>query len=133
MSRVSASVAARYDAAASDGLIVRERGPYIPVPRYTPPGNGWTSWTAAGPARQDVAMENRSYRRMGGTSNTRYPVVDSPTGGAHTNYPQATTVTLRRYVTIPTMRPARQNRLAASSYVGQTYSQTTLPQGVSRA
>lgn len=120
---------ARFNATANDTLIVRERTPYFAQPRYSPPAQGWTNWTTAGPLRPELGMRNMTYRPEEGASRSRFPVVASPTTGLHTNTPNGVSRTVRRYVDgNPQMVPGRIDRLAGSQYQGQTYSQTTVTQ-----
>lgn len=124
---------ARYYGAHNDVGIVRDRTSFFRIPRYHAAGVDHVSWTEAGPLRPELhGGRNMSWRRVPGWSNSRFPVVDSPTTGMHTNGPQATDRTVRRYVTVPQMRPARVNRLSGSRYYGQTYSQTTVTQAGQR-
>jgi hypothetical protein len=123
---------ARYDGTANDALIVRDRTPYFPLPRYSRPAQGWVDWTAAGPIRPELHMRCATWRPEPGASVSRFPVVDSPTTGLHTNPPNAVSVTVKRYVSTPQMTPGRQDRISNSRYVGQSYSETTLTVGGSR-
>jgi hypothetical protein len=125
---------ARYPGAPFDGLILRDRMPWFRQSRYVPPPVTWVNWTAAGPVRPELHMRQTSYRRERGTSMSRFPVMPgSPTGGMHTSMPgPGVTRSVARYVQTPQMRAARTDRLQASQYSGQTYSQTTLPQGTRR-
>lgn len=120
---------ARYPATLFDRLIRRDRGPYFQKARVIPPGNAWVSWTGAGPARPELHARNQTWRREVGSSNSRFPVVDSPTTGMHTMTPSTVARTLPRYVETQQMLPPRQNRLSNARYSGQTYSQTTVVQG----
>lgn len=121
----------RYPGTAFDGQVRRDRTPYYQAQRYIPPPVTWISWTAAGPWQPSLHMRNSTYRLMQGNSASRFPVVPtSPTTGMHTMMPgQGGRRTQQRYVRTPQMVPARYNRLAASQYAGQTYSQITRPQG----
>lgn len=120
---------ARYPGTVYDGRIVRDRGPYYQVPYYMPPAQNWVNWTAAGPPRPELHMRNASWRNWVGNSHSRYPTVDTPTGGMHTMYPTGAERTAGRYVQTPQMRGARINRLSPARYRNQTYSQTTRLQG----
>jgi hypothetical protein len=120
---------ARYPGTVNDSLIVRDRGPYYHQPRYIPPPVTWISWTKAGPWRPELNMRCATLRTMVGNSESRYPVIDSPTSGMHTMGPAGTARTLPRYVQTQQMVPERQFRLAPGQYSGQTYSQTTRIQG----
>jgi hypothetical protein len=122
---------ARYPGTVFDGRIIRDRQPVYDHPRYIPPPLTWVNWTAAGPTRPELHMRNESLRLMVGNSASRYPVIPgSPTGGMHTSMPgPGVTRSIRRYVVTPQMRAGRPDRLAASQYSGQTYSQSTIPQG----
>lgn len=123
---------ARTAGTAFDGQIVRDRGPFLRRPRVIPAGDGWVNWTKAGPWRPELHMRNVTLRTMGGNSASRYPVVDTPSTGRHTMVPSAVSRTAPRYVETAQMVPGRQNRLAGSTYRGQTYSQLTRPQGARR-
>ena len=114
-----------------DRLIVRDRHPTMYRPNYIPPADNWVSWTAAGPARPTLHMRQATWREWSGSSASRFPYIpDSPTGGMHTNNAeQGATRTLRRYQATPQQKAARFNRLSASRYHGQTYSQQTVVQG----
>ena len=120
---------ARYPATVNDGQIVRDRSPWFKASRYIPPGDSWVSWTAAGPVRPSLHMRNATMRDWQGNSSSRFPVVNSPSGGMHTMTPAGVARTVPRYVTTPQMQAARINRLSPSQYAGQTYSQTTVSQG----
>lgn len=116
---------ARYPGTLGDTRVFRDRGPYYQRPTYIPPGDGWKNWTADGPARPELHMRNVTFRIMAGNSASRYPLVNTPTGGLHTNTEAGVKRTVRRYVTAQQMVGARVNRLALGQYAGQTYSQTT--------
>lgn len=122
---------ARYNPEANDGQIRRDHTPWYPSEHLGPAATGWVDWTAAGPCRPELHMRTVSYRVMAGTSNTRFPVNPlDPRIGLHTNPPTAVTRTIPRYVgPNPQMRRGRQDRLAMGQYTGQSYSQTTRPQG----
>jgi hypothetical protein len=95
-----------------------------------PPADNWVSWTAAGPARPSLHMRQVTWRNWAGNSSSRFPFVpDSPTGGMHTQTEHSKARTQRRYAATPQQRGARINRLSASRYHGQTYSQQTQVQG----
>lgn len=112
----------RYPGASNDSETVRARGPWMHKGHVMPAGQSWKSWSADGPARPELHMENETWRTESGSSRSRFP-------GLHTNVPNATSRTLPRYVDTPQMRPARQDRLRPGQYSGQTYSQTTQIQG----
>jgi hypothetical protein len=114
---------------AFDGAILRDRGPWMHAETMTPPPVTWISWTKAGPIRPELHVSNTTYRVRGGTSATRYPVVDSPTTGRHTAVPNAANRSASRYAAVPQMIPPRKNRLRPGQYSGQTYSQLTRIQG----
>lgn len=126
----------RYPGASNDGAIVRDRLPTIQRPFYLPPGNSWVNWTTCGPVRSTLHMQQWSYRQMAGNSNSRNadPV---PTGlgtqdqghGLHTTPKPATARTIGRYFDTVQMVPPRADRLSQARYSGQSYSQTTIPQG----
>lgn len=119
----------RYPGTVNDTLIMRDRGPFYMLPRYTPPANNWVNWTEAGPTRPELHMRNATLRTMVGNTASRYPVTDSPSTGMHTMTPAGVSRTVQRYVTTPQMVAARQFRLSPGNYAGQTYSQTTQVQG----
>lgn len=124
----------RYPGDSNDGLIVRDRGPWFPRPRYIPPPVTWVNWTEAGPTRPELGMRDSTWRTMAGSSNSRYPVVlNAPTTGMHTMTPSGVSRTLPRYVETQQMVPARVDRLSPAVYANQTYSQTTRPQGGKRS
>lgn len=124
---------ARYPGAVYDGRVIRDRWPYYQRPRMTEPGDSWVNWTEAGPRRPELHMRNQTWRNMVGNSESRYPfIAGAPTGGRHTMGPPGVARTVDRYVTVPQMTSARPFRLAPGQYANQTYSQTTLPQGVRR-
>jgi hypothetical protein len=126
-----------------DGQIYRDRGPLFHS-GYTTSGrdSGLVDWTAAGPTRAELGAVNSTYRVMSGTSTTRGLDKPFPRGGTqdqghglHTNPPRpqvAAPMAPQRYQsrTNPVMRTGRQNRLANSRFNGQSYSQTTKPQGM---
>lgn len=121
---------ARYPATVYDGLIRRDRGPYFAAPRYIPPPVTWISWTAAGPTRPELGMRNVTLREMVGNTRSRFPVIpNAPTKGMHTMTPRGRSDVPDRYVVTAQMVPGRYDRLANSVYAGQTFSQTTKPQG----
>lgn len=120
---------ARYPGTAFDQEIMWDRGAFMHGPAYSPPGDGWVNWTAAGPVRAELHGRSASYREMSGNSRSRFPTVPTPTGGLHTNPPSGVSRTVPRYVETPQMQAARINRLAPARYAGQTYSQTTQLQG----
>lgn len=120
---------ARYPGTQFDGLIVRDRGPYYQQPVYLPPANNWVSWTAAGPTRPELHIRQATLREMEGNTRSRYPVVNSPSTGMHTQIPSGVSRTVQRFVQTPQMTPGRNDRLRPGQYAGQTYSQTTKVQG----
>lgn len=119
----------RYPATVFDGGIIRDRGPFFQHPRVMPAGNGWVSWTAAGPVRPSLHQRNATWRMEAGSSSSRFPLVASPTGGMHTMTEPGVGRTVQRYVTTPQMTGARIGRLQPGQYASQTYSQTTKLQG----
>lgn len=123
---------ARYPGTVNDGGIIRDRTPWFKASRPMPPGVSWVSWTAAGPVQPSLHMRNATYRDWQGNSSSRFPAVQSPTGGMHTMTPAGQARTVARYVTTPQMQAARINRLSPGQYSGQTYSQTTVSQGRGR-
>lgn len=124
---------ARYPGTTGDSTLRRDRGPWYPRVMVRPPGDGWVNWTAAGPARPELAMRSTTWRPEAGASRSRFPVVPSaPTGGMHTMVTPGVARTVPRYVQTQQMTAARPDRLSAARYAGQSYSQTTIPQGGGR-
>lgn len=120
----------RYPGTVNDTEIMRDRWPWYPRDRHTPPADSWVNWTAAGPRRPELHMRNVSYRKMRGNSASRFPVVmGAPTTGMHTMGPAGVQRTAQRYMRTPQMVPARPFRLSPGQYASQTYSQTTRLQG----
>lgn len=119
----------RYPGTVFDTQVMHDRHPYYQKPAYLPPANNWVSWTAAGPVRPELHMRNATLREMVGNTMSRYPVVNSPSTGMHTQIPSGVSRTVPRYVTTPQMTAARVFRLRPGQYAGQTYSQTTQIQG----
>lgn len=145
----------RYPGTTNDTGITRQKTPWYPSDSYTPAGNSWVSWTAAGPPRPELHMMNQTYRMMQGnsrTSNLLSPApgqVETAPGyrslpdgriiqpthtvrvGLHTDPKRAALVTVQRYTTSgnPQMRKPRQDRLRSGQYTGQSFSQTTRIQG----
>jgi hypothetical protein len=126
-----------------DDRIRRDRGPVLRT-GYVVSGrdSGLVDWTAAGPIRAELGAVNATYRQMVGNSFSRALDRPWPRGGTqdqghglHTNppRPQVSTAPMatHRYQTRtnPVMRSVRQDRLANSRFAGQSYSQTTRPQG----
>lgn len=126
-----------------DDRVYRDRGPIFHS-GFTTSGrdSGLVDWTSAGPTRAELGAVNSTYRVMVGTSTTRG--LDKPFArggtqdqghGLHTNPPRpqvaSAPMSAARYQkrTNPTMQTARQFRLSNSRYNGQSYSQTTKPQG----
>ncbi len=112
-----------------DRGILRDRGPWLHIERMIPAPQSWVNWTKAGPVRAELHASNATYRRLQGASNSRYPVVNTPTTGRHSTVPSVASRTMPRYQSVPQMIPPRQDRLSSSKYNGQTYSQTTRAQG----
>lgn len=128
---------ARYPGTVNDSAIMRDRRPWYPSDPYIPPPVTWVNWTEAGPIRPELHMRTVDWRTMVGNTESRFPLnPDSPTGGRHTMIPSgpASNITQRRYVDsgLSQMVPGRPNRLAHARYTGQSYSQTTVPQGHTR-
>lgn len=146
--------AARYPGTANDGRISRQQMPWYPSAQYTPAGDSWVNWTAAGPVRPELHMRDASFRVMQGTSRTRNLLnpggdqlevapgyrsmpdgrIVQPTHrvrvGLHTDPKRSALVTVERYTNRnPRMTNARQDRLRSGQYTGQSYSQTTRVQG----
>lgn len=122
---------ARYSPTTNDGLIRHDHTPWYPMFHYGPAATGWVNWTACGPPRPELHMRTLEYRRMAGTSRTRFPVNPlDPKVGLHTDPSAAIPRTVPRFVgPNPQMTKPRQDRLAMGQYSGQSYSQTTIPQG----
>ena len=146
--------ATRFPGTANDSQITRQQMPWFPSVHYTPPGDSWVNWTAAGPIRPELHMRDATYRLMQGNSSTRNLMnpgpgeletapgyrsmpdgrIVQPTHavrvGLHTDPKRAALVTVQRYTNKnPRMTTARQDRLRSSQYTGQSYSQTTRVQG----
>ncbi len=144
------SESARYPGTVNDTRIVRQQQPWYPMDTYTPAGNSWVNWTAAGPCRPELHMRDATYRLMEGNSRTRqllYPKpgpaatapgyrslpdgrIIQPTVvtrvGLHTDPKRAARITVERYTNKnPKMTTARKDRLRSGQYTGQSYSQTT--------
>jgi hypothetical protein len=125
-----------------DDQIIRDRGPILRT-GYTVSGrdSGLVNWTAAGPIRAELGAVNSTWRNMVGNSTTRGLDKPFPRGGTqdqghglHTNPPRpqvAAPMAPQRYQnrTNPVMQTGRQDRLSNSRFNGQSYSQTTKPQG----
>lgn len=121
----------RYVGTRQDVNIRRARMPWYHREYKSPVGDGWVDWTAAGPIRPELHMMNSTGRLMQGNSESRFPVVDTPTTGMHTNPPSlpAGQQTGQRYRKTRQMTSVRIFRLSPGQYAGQTYSQTTQIQG----
>lgn len=144
----------RFPGTTNDTGITRQQSAWYPSAQYTPAGNSWVNWTAAGPLRPELHMRDASYRLMEGNSRTRNlqnPGGDTteiapgyrsmPDGrivqpthrvsvGLHTDPKRAALITVQRYTNKnPRMTTARQDRLRSGQYTGQSYSQTTRVQG----
>lgn len=119
----------RVPAGVFDTQIIRDRGPFYSRDRAMAAGDNWVNWSTAGPVRPSVWQRNVSLRTMVGNSASRYPFVNTPTGGMHTMTAGAVSRTLPRYQQTPQMVGARVDRLQPGQYSGQTYSQTTQLQG----
>lgn len=120
---------ARYPGTQFDGEVQRDRSPWYHESAYMPPADGWVNWTAAGPRRPELHMRNATLRDMVGNSKSRYPVINSPSTGMHTEIPSGVSRTVPRFVATTQMVPGRSDRLRPGQYAGQTYSQTTQIQG----
>lgn len=114
-----------------DAEVQRARGPWYHRGAYMPPGLSQVNWTAAGPARPELHVRQATNRLWSGNSRSRFPVVDTPTTGMHTQPPaMGPGSTLNgRYARTPQQTAARINRLSPGQYSGQTYSQITVLQG----
>jgi hypothetical protein len=148
------SESARYPGTVNDTGIVRQQQPWYPMDTYTPAGESWVNWTAAGPCRPELHMRDASYRLMEGNSRTRQLLSPTPglavtapgyrslpdgriiqptttiRVGLHTDPKRAARITVDRYTNRnPKMTTARQDRLRSGQYTGQSYSQTTRIQG----
>lgn len=119
----------RYPATVYDGQIIRERRPFYSALVRSSVGNSWVDWTAAGPPRAELHMRTTEWREEQGASASRFPTVDTPTGGRHTMVHSGVKITTPRFVETPQMQGARINRLSNARYAGQSYSQTTAVQG----
>lgn len=144
----------RFPGTTNDTGIRRQQQPWYPSTQYTPAGNSWVNWTAAGPIRAELHMRDTSFRTMVGTSRTRNlqnPGGDTtevapgyrsmPDGrivqpthrvsvGLHTDPKRSAKITVERYTNQNArMTTARQDRLRSGQYTGQSYSQTTRVQG----
>jgi hypothetical protein len=144
--RTLSMIGTSYDRAPGDlqdDQITRDRGPLYHT-GFTVSGrdSGLVDWTSAGPTRAELGAVNSTYREMVGNSATRGLDRPFPRGGTqdqghglHTNpaRPQISTAPMatQRYQrrTNPVMNPVRQDRLSNSRFNGQSYSQTTKPQG----
>lgn len=148
------SESTRYPGTVNDTTIRRQQMPWYPMDTYTPAGDSWVNWTAAGPCRPELHMRDATYRLMQGNSRTRQllypeegPAVTAPgyrttpdgriiqpttniRVGLHTDPKRAARITVERYTNKnPRMTTARQDRLRSGQYTGQSYSQTTRVQG----
>jgi len=95
----------------------KSRGPYFTVGNLIAVADPIRA-TDCGPERPRMHMATGTYRRMAGTSNTRWR-------GYHTYLDDTRQKTLSQGTAKGGMRAARQNRLTVQLYRGQTYSQTT--------
>ena len=144
----------RYPGTTNDTGIHRQQQPWYPMDTYTPAGDSWVNWTAAGPCRPELHMRDAAWRLMVGNSQTRQllypgpgltvtapgyrsqpdgtivqPTYTSPVG-LHTDPKRAARITVERYTNKnPKMTTARKDRLRSGQYTGQSYSQTTRIQG----
>lgn len=144
----------RYSGTTNDTTVTRHKSAWYPSDSYTPAGNSWVSWTAAGPARPELHMMNSTYRKMVGNDRSRNlqsPApgqVETAPGyrttpdgriiqpthtvpiGLHTDPRRVALVTVQRYTNAnPRMKAPRQDRLRSGQYTGQSFSQTTRIQG----
>lgn len=148
------SESARYPGTVNDTGIRRQQMPWYANAFYTPAGNSWVNWTAAGPIRPELHMRDATYRLMEGNSATRNlqnpgpgervtapgyrstqdgRIIQPTTTirvGLHTDPKRSARITVERYTNRnPRMTTARQDRLRSGQYTGQSYSQTTRVQG----
>lgn len=124
---------ARTPARIFDGLLRRDRWPWMHRETRSAVGNGWVNWTEAGPVRAELHTRNSTYRQEVGATASRFPYIPgSPTGGMHTMVTPAVKRTVQRYVASPQMVGARRDRLSPGRYNNQTYSQMTTLQGGAR-
>lgn len=144
----------RFPGTVNDTTIRRQQMPWYPMANYTPAGDSWVNWTAAGPPRPELHMRDATYRLMEGNSQTRNLLNPTPglavtapgyrsmpdgrivqptttiRVGLHTDPKRAARITVERYTNKnPKMTTARQDRLRSGQYNGQSYSQTTRIQG----
>lgn len=107
-----------YSGTQNDSSIRKDRGPWWHVEDVAPyPAH--REFTAAGPVRPELHMRTFSYRKWSGGSHQSHE-------GMHTQIPKQQPQLLSGK---ETMSRARQNRLTVQVYRGQSYSQTTKPQG----
>jgi hypothetical protein len=123
----------RYAGNANDSAIKRGNGPYYPTDTVHGVGDASVNWTACGPPREEMHVRQLfAMRNWSGNSRSRYLASPAdPRLGLHSTPPK---VQLRGNLGKiqsgkPTIRRGRQNRLSASRYTGQSYSQTTRSQG----
>jgi hypothetical protein len=118
----------------NDDQIRRANGAWYPADNMHGAGTGMVNWTACGPPREELHMRQMfALRTMAGTSSTRF--LKSPADpklGLHSTPPKPRQMgnIQRIQAGTPTIRRGRQNRLSPSRYTGQSYSQTTVAQGV---
>lgn len=93
-------------------------------------GTGEVDWTAAGPPPVRSRSVNLTYRRMAGTSATRFlPDPRDPSVGLHSATTRLDRGNLGEIrVGAPTIRHGRQDRLQPARAGGRSYSSTTLLQ-----
>lgn len=123
----------RYYGATNDDRIFRDNNSFLHKSAGVS-GAGTVSWDwdSAGPARPELHSRSSSYRRMAGTDQTRFFADPrDPSIGLHSNPKARPSGNLARYQSGGSaMQPGRTDRLSPARYSGQSYSQTTLEQGV---
>lgn len=107
-----------YAGTQNDNQIRKDRGPWWHVEDVAPyPAK--REFTKAGPVRPELHMRTFAWRQQSGDSFQSRE-------GMHTEIPKQQPQLLSGK---ETMQRARQNRLTVQVYRGQSYSQTTKPQG----
>jgi hypothetical protein len=118
----------------NDANMQHGNGPWYPADNLHGVGTGMVNWTACGPPREELHMRQMfRLRTMAGTSATRFLKSPAdPTLGLHSTPPKPRQMgnIQRIQAGKPTIRRGRRDRLSPSRYTGQSYSQTTVAQGV---